>query len=207
MLSGAKACRSSRSRQELSTSPFFSISFRTRQLFKRVFTIQYLLKILAKVGVDTAENESLKVSQELAKSQKKCLNCWKKYRRARAARDAGVLGCARAGRRGLECAVPVGHAAGRRRQRPPTNSGPAPPEDERALAARRFSRRFPGSFSAVAKRNFASNDALEQRWKALAEIYTMHSFAPFSWDPCAFSNLIFCFQKPLKCLPMFTKCY
>ena len=21
------------------------------------------------------------------------------------------------------------------------------------------------------------------RWKALAEIYTMHSFAPFSWDP------------------------
>ena len=25
------------------------------------------------------------------------------------------------------------------------------------------------------------------RWKALAEIYKMHSFAPFSWDP--FSNL------------------
>ena len=33
-----------------------------------------------------------------------------------------------------------------------------------------------GSFSAVSKPNFAS----KYRWKALSEIYTMHSFAPFS---------------------------
>ena len=31
------------------------------------------------------------------------------------------------------------------------------------------------------------------RWKALAEIYTMHSFAPFSWDP--FSKLSFLFEN------------
>ena len=38
-----------------------------------------------------------------------------------------------------------------------------------------------GSFSAVSKPNFASKYALELAicWKALAEIYTMHSFAPF----------------------------
>ena len=30
------------------------------------------------------------------------------------------------------------------------------------------------------------------RWKALAEIYKMHSFAPFSWDP--FSKLNFVFE-------------
>ena len=30
------------------------------------------------------------------------------------------------------------------------------------------------------------------RWKALAEIYTMHSFAPFSWDPSLSS--IFCLK-------------
>ena len=39
-----------------------------------------------------------------------------------------------------------------------------------------------GSFSAVAKPNLQ----VSTRWKALAEIYTMHSFAPF-WNP--FSNL------------------
>ena len=27
------------------------------------------------------------------------------------------------------------------------------------------------------------------RWKALAEIYTMHSFAPFSWDPSGWRNI------------------
>ena len=27
------------------------------------------------------------------------------------------------------------------------------------------------------------------RWKALAEIYTMHSFAPFSWDPSGIRNI------------------
>ena len=39
-----------------------------------------------------------------------------------------------------------------------------------------------GSFSAVSKPNFASKYSLElgSIWKALAEIYTMHSFAPFS---------------------------
>ena len=39
-----------------------------------------------------------------------------------------------------------------------------------------------GSFSALSKPNFASKYALElgSIWKALAEIYTMHSFAPFS---------------------------
>ena len=39
-----------------------------------------------------------------------------------------------------------------------------------------------GSFSAVSKPNFASKHSLElgSIWKALAEIYTMHSFAPFS---------------------------
>ena len=42
---GAKACKSCRSRQELSN--------------------EYLL---AKIGVDTAENEPLKVCQQLAKS-------------------------------------------------------------------------------------------------------------------------------------------
>ena len=38
-----------------------------------------------------------------------------------------------------------------------------------------------GSFSAVSKPNFASKYALElgSIWKALAEIYKMHSFAPF----------------------------
>ena len=34
------------------------------------------------------------------------------------------------------------------------------------------------------------------RWKALAEIYTMHSFAPFSWDP--FSKLNSFFENRLK---------
>ena len=32
---------------------------------------------------------------------------------------------------------------------------------------------------------------VNMRWKALAEIYTMHSFAPFSWDPSGFSKLNF----------------
>ena len=41
-----------------------------------------------------------------------------------------------------------------------------------------------GSFSAVSKPIFASIYALELAyWKALAEIYKMHSFTPFSWDP------------------------
>ena len=34
------------------------------------------------------------------------------------------------------------------------------------------------------------------RWEALAEICTMHSFAPFSWDP--FSKLIFLFENHFK---------
>ena len=39
-----------------------------------------------------------------------------------------------------------------------------------------------GSFSALSKPDFASQYSLELAicWKALAEIYTMHSFAPFS---------------------------
>ena len=43
-----------------------------------------------------------------------------------------------------------------------------------------------GSFSAVSKPNFAHKYSLELAicWKALAEIYTMHSFAPF-WNPYA----------------------
>ena len=54
-LSCAKACKSCRSRQELSNSPcpFSQSSFRTDS-----YSNKYLL---AKIGVDTAENEHLKV--------------------------------------------------------------------------------------------------------------------------------------------------
>ena len=45
-----------------------------------------------------------------------------------------------------------------------------------------------GSFSAVSKPIFAS----KMRWKALAEIYKMHSFAPFSWNPSLSS--MFCLK-------------
>ncbi len=41
------------------------------------------------------------------------------------------------------------------------------------------------------------------RLKALAEIYTMHSFAPFSWDP--FSQLNFLFENREKFLPNLAK--
>ena len=52
MLSGAKACKSCRSRQELSN--------------------EYLL---AKLGVDTAENEPLKVCQKLEKQLRIKIGC------------------------------------------------------------------------------------------------------------------------------------
>ena len=41
-----------------------------------------------------------------------------------------------------------------------------------------------GSFSAVSKPNFTRINmwTVNTRWNALAEIYTMHSFAPF-WNP------------------------
>ena len=39
------------------------------------------------------------------------------------------------------------------------------------------------------------------RWKALAEIYKMHSSVPFSWDP--FSKLNFLFENRFKQLPFF----
>ena len=38
------------------------------------------------------------------------------------------------------------------------------------------------------------------RWKALSEIYTMHSFAPFSWDP--FSNLNFFVKNRINFFPI-----
>ena len=49
-------------------------------------------------------------------------------------------------------------------------------------AASSIGQTLEGSFPAVLKPNFARKYSLElaTRWKALAEIYTMHSFAPLS---------------------------
>ena len=43
-----------------------------------------------------------------------------------------------------------------------------------------FSPKLRGARSRLYRRRFLQ---VNTRWKALAEIYTMHSFAPFSWDP------------------------
>ena len=40
------------------------------------------------------------------------------------------------------------------------------------------------------------------RWRALGEIYKMHSFAPFSWDP---SKLNFLFENRFKNCQFFAK--
>ena len=48
--------------------------------------------------------------------------------------------------------------------------------------------------AAVARSRLYRNEILQvnMRWTALAQIYKMHSFEPFSWDP--FSKLIFLFE-------------
>ena len=43
-----------------------------------------------------------------------------------------------------------------------------------------FPPKLRGARSRLYRRRFLQ---VNTRWKALAEIYTMHSFAPFSWDP------------------------
>ena len=43
-----------------------------------------------------------------------------------------------------------------------------------------FSPKLRGARSRLYRRRLLQ---VNTRWKALAEIYTMHSFAPFSWDP------------------------
>ena len=57
-----------------------------------------------------------------------------------------------------------------------------------------------GSFLAVSKPNLQLN----MRLKALAEIYKMHSLAPFSWDP---SKLNFLFEDRFKHLLIFANFY
>ena len=58
-----------------------------------------------------------------------------------------------------------------------------------------------GSFSAAAVDRLYRSQILEvnTRWKALAEIYTIHSFAPFSWDLS--SNV--CLKMALKIANLF----
>ena len=50
-----------------------------------------------------------------------------------------------------------------------------------------FHPKLRGARSRLYRRRFFQ---VNTRWKALAEIYTMHSFAPF-WNPLAISNLNF----------------
>ena len=54
-----------------------------------------------------------------------------------------------------------------------------PPEEDLGDLYAESGRTLQSSFTAVSKPNFASKYASELARKALAEIYTMHSFAPF----------------------------
>ena len=66
------------------------------------------------------------------------------------------------------------------------------------LSSKLLGARFPLYQSQILQEN--------TRWKALAEIYTMHSFAPFSWDPSLSSTYCLKIAKMFaKCLPNFAK--
>ena len=53
--------------------PFFQSLFRTGSLFKRVFTIRTIQYLLAKLGVDTAENGPVKVCQQITQKLEETL--------------------------------------------------------------------------------------------------------------------------------------
>ena len=64
------------------------------------------------------------------------------------------------------------------------------------LLHRSIGQTLQGSSSAVSKPSFARKYHLNMRLEALAEIYTMHSFAPF-WNPPLHRSLISIFSSKI----------
>ena len=122
---------------------------------------------LAKIGADTAENE-----QHFAEILPKTGNYptgpdANRLGQGRGRADARAAGPPAAGR-AHQARAPGGHDAG--------GVGGPPLRSEVSIELE-FPPKLRGARSRLYRRRFLQ---VNTRWKALAEIYTMHSFAPFS---------------------------
>ena len=189
---------------------------------RRELSNEYLL---AKIGVDTAENGPLKVCQKLTKNRKKVSTnvgpptpcglsnkrpgehrCPASSARGRLTKPARSSRRSRACRRTSACkrTTTIEGSSGLRFQ--------MPWQGKRQRKFRSPFSRFPELFRPGSRLYRSQILQVNTRWKALAEIYTMHSFAPFSnrkifvkncWKKFAVFFANFC--KICQILPNFAK--